>query len=87
MNELKTCPVCHGIRFYKKLLCTDHTTSNETFNIVSCETILKFSRDTEKSLQSINRFNLLLSQIGHFFNFIICLGILVIYLYQMVIPH
>ena len=38
MNELKTCPVCNGSKFHKKLSCTDYTTSNETFNIVSCET-------------------------------------------------
>ena len=34
----KKCPACEGINFVKKLTCIDHTTSGESFNIVSCET-------------------------------------------------
>ena len=38
MINLKNCPLCNGEKFTKKIDCTDHTKSKETFKIVSCET-------------------------------------------------
>jgi len=38
MILLDNCPVCSGINLLKKLDCIDHSTSKETFTIVSCET-------------------------------------------------
>ena len=38
MILLEKCPLCKGVDFAKKLICNDHTTSKENFNIVSCET-------------------------------------------------
>ena len=38
MITLDSCPVCKGRRFLKKLDCKDHSTSKESFIIVSCET-------------------------------------------------
>lgn len=58
MNELKTCPVCNGSKFYNKLLCTDYTTSNETFNIVSCETCgFLFTNPRPKQKDIINYYD------------------------------
>tara|TARA_B100001175_G_C19493536_1_gene633957 strand:+ start:968 stop:1855 length:888 start_codon:yes stop_codon:yes gene_type:complete len=53
MILLKKCPLCSGLKFAKKLTCTDHTKSKENFTIVSCETC-KFTftnpRPKEESL-------------------------------------
>ena len=38
MKKLEKCPLCKGKRIAKKIICKDHTTSKEYFNIVSCET-------------------------------------------------
>ena len=38
MIVIEKCPICKNSRFRKKLSCTDHSTSKENFNIVSCET-------------------------------------------------
>ena len=38
MISLKKCPVCNGQLLIPKLDCLDHTTSQETFTIVSCGT-------------------------------------------------
>ena len=58
MNELKTCPLCNGVKFYKKLLCTDHTVSNEKFNIVSCETCgFLFTNPRPKQKDIINYYD------------------------------
>tara|TARA_B100001758_G_C18382420_1_gene598026 strand:- start:467 stop:1354 length:888 start_codon:yes stop_codon:yes gene_type:complete len=38
MITLESCPACKGKKFIKKLTCKDHSTSLESFTIVSCET-------------------------------------------------
>ena len=38
MTSLDKCPVCNGQGLIPKLDCLDHTTSQETFTIVSCGT-------------------------------------------------
>ncbi|MDP7567312.1 MAG: class I SAM-dependent methyltransferase [Flavobacteriales bacterium] len=38
MTSLDKCPVCNGQELTPKLDCLDHTTSQETFTIVSCGT-------------------------------------------------
>ncbi len=38
MIYLKQCPVCNNKKFKNWMICTDHSVSNERFNIVSCET-------------------------------------------------
>jgi 2-polyprenyl-3-methyl-5-hydroxy-6-metoxy-1,4-benzoquinol methylase len=38
MTSLDKCPVCNGQELMSKLDCLDHTTSQETFTIVSCGT-------------------------------------------------
>ena len=38
MILLKKCPVCESQNIAQKLTCKDHTSSKESFNIVSCET-------------------------------------------------
>ena len=38
MIQLKKCPVCESNKFNLFMLCKDFSVSQETFNIVSCET-------------------------------------------------
>ncbi len=37
LKEFKDCPVCQGNHFTHFLNCTDHTTTQEQFNIVTCD--------------------------------------------------
>jgi SAM-dependent methyltransferase len=37
MNTLNNCPVCNATSFSSFITCKDYTVSNETFNIVNCQ--------------------------------------------------
>src|ERR1700690_206321 len=36
MEKIDVCPICNGASFDPFLVCTDFTTSHETFNLVKC---------------------------------------------------